>query len=338
MSPQAVANMMSALKIDGESLGTLTDHLFSHGYLEVRSNPDVPRRTMIAPTSRGFDAYCVIRQAIQLRRWARLPFRADDIVISAVSKSGTTWLQMICALLIFQTPDLPAPLPALSPWLDYDMDVRDEVVSLLAAQRHRRFIKTHLSLSEIPMDPRVRYLVILRHPLDLILSHYHMSATFDEQTPQMSGTPRSARQALLEPLHDTSTDAGPRFNLSAALRQLADAWAYRDHPNVLLLHYEDLAADLAGEMRRIATWLEISVPEPSWSGLVRAASFEQMRAAAGRIQPMPDLKDPGKFFHSGTSGAGRGLLEASELDLYYQRAAQLLPPDLMNWLHREYAR
>jgi aryl sulfotransferase len=49
-------------------------------------------------------------------RWAGFPFRAGDIVISTRSKTGTTWVQMICALLIFQTPQLPAPLGRISPW------------------------------------------------------------------------------------------------------------------------------------------------------------------------------------------------------------------------------
>ena len=33
-------------------------------------------------------------------RWIGFPFRAGDIVISTRSKSGTTWMQMICALLV----------------------------------------------------------------------------------------------------------------------------------------------------------------------------------------------------------------------------------------------
>ncbi len=51
-------------------------------------------------------------------RWAEFPFRPGDIVISTRSKHGTTWMQMVCALLVFQTPDLPAPLGEMSPWLD----------------------------------------------------------------------------------------------------------------------------------------------------------------------------------------------------------------------------
>ncbi len=46
-------------------------------------------------------------------------FRQGDIVISTRSKSGITWMQMICALLVFQRRVLPAPLNELSPWLDW---------------------------------------------------------------------------------------------------------------------------------------------------------------------------------------------------------------------------
>jgi aryl sulfotransferase len=92
-------------------------------------------------------------------RWTGFPFRAGDIVISTRSKTGTTWVQMICALLIFQTPDLPAGLGQLSPWLDFLTSPRDEVYARLAAQEHRRFIKTHTPLDGIPFDRRATYIV-----------------------------------------------------------------------------------------------------------------------------------------------------------------------------------
>ena len=40
-------------------------------------------------------------------RWQAFAFRPGDIVISTRSKSGTTWAQMICLLLVFGTPELP---------------------------------------------------------------------------------------------------------------------------------------------------------------------------------------------------------------------------------------
>ena len=40
-------------------------------------------------------------------RWDGFELRPGDIIISTPPKCGTTWTQMICALLIFQEPELP---------------------------------------------------------------------------------------------------------------------------------------------------------------------------------------------------------------------------------------
>ncbi len=73
---------------------------------------------------------------------------------------------MICALLIFRTPELPAPLSQLSPWLDELVVPRDEAFAQLAAQEHRRFVKTHTPLHEMTIAPRATYIVVARHPLE----------------------------------------------------------------------------------------------------------------------------------------------------------------------------
>jgi hypothetical protein len=114
-------------------------------------------------------------------RWRGFEFRAGDIVISTRSKSGTTWVQMICALLVLQTPDLPAPLGRLSPWMDWLVEPLDEVRERLAAQPHCRFIKTHTPLDGVPEDPRVTYIVAARHPLDMAVSLYHQGGNLDRE-------------------------------------------------------------------------------------------------------------------------------------------------------------
>jgi aryl sulfotransferase len=89
-------------------------------------------------------------------RWEGFRFRPDDIVISTPPKCGTTWTQMICALLILQTPAFDRSVDLISPWLD--MQTRDlaSVRADLDAQTHRRFIKpTHRSMlfRAIPRSP-----------------------------------------------------------------------------------------------------------------------------------------------------------------------------------------
>jgi aryl sulfotransferase len=284
-------------------------------------------------------------------RWAGFPYRDGDIVISTRSKTGTTWVQMICALLVFGDPPLPAPLAELSPWLDHLITPRDEVYALLAAQPHRRFIKTHTPLDGIPLDPRARYIVTGRHPLDTAVSLYHQGDNLDRaRIAALTGAPApTGPRRPRKPLHDwllayihghaapwvASRD--PRDDLDSLpglIWHLSDAWARREAPNVRLVHYDDLSADLEGQMRQIAAWLGLSVPGPAWPGLVRAASFEGMRGNADQLVPTAGVfKSNEAFFRRGRPGAGREVLSEEELAGYHDRVAAMAPPGLIAWLH-----
>lgn len=277
-------------------------------------------------------------------RWLAFPFRAGDIVISSRAKTGTTWLQMICALLIFQTPQPPAPLGQLSPWLDDVFAPLEELYARLAAQPHRRFIKTHTPLDGLPAYPGVSYIVTGRHPLDAAVSLYHQRDNIDlewvsqftaEQKPAWQPPPRtSVREWLLDWIAASPDPRAELDSLPGVMWHMSGAWARRSEPDVILVHYDDLIADLGGQMRRLAGRLGIAVPEPAWPALIRAATFESMRAeAAGRPASRGMLKDPAAFFRRGSSGAAREILTQDEIAAYQARAAQLAPPDLLRWLH-----
>jgi aryl sulfotransferase len=280
-------------------------------------------------------------------RWLDFPFRPGDIVISTRSKSGTTWMQMICALLVFQTPDLPAPLSHLSPWLDWLVQPSAEVYAELAAQEHRRFIKTHTPLDGVPIDPRATYIVVARHPLDMAVSLYHQGGNLDrERLRQLTGQPAPEEPPAPQPplrewlLSWIDREVDPREemdSLPGVMWHLSDAWRRHDRHHVMLVHYDDLSTDLAGQMRRLAATLGIDVPDGIWPRLVEAATFEHMRAHADRLAPDPSgiLLSRAAFFRHGTSGSGRTLLGDEELARYHARAAALAPPDLLAWLHRE---
>ena len=100
-------------------------------------------------------------------RWNGFRFRDDDIVISTPPKCGTTWTQMMCALLIFQTPTFDRSLDLISPWLDMLTRPLDRVVADLDAETHRRFIKTHTPLDGLPFDEHVTYICVGRDPRDV---------------------------------------------------------------------------------------------------------------------------------------------------------------------------
>jgi hypothetical protein len=140
-------------------------------------------------------------------------------------------------------------------------------------------------------------------------------------------------EALIEWI---SGDDDSAMSLPGAMRHLSDAWARRGEPNVVLVHYDDLLADLEGQMRGLAGRLGIDVAERAWPALTAAATFEGMRNRTDMHPPPPAgiVPDPAFFFRRGTSGAGREILSEQELATYYARAAHLAPPGLDEWLHR----
>ncbi len=282
-------------------------------------------------------------------RWDEFPRRAGDIVISTRTKHGTTWTQMICALLVFGTPDVPEPIADLSPWLDWTIRPQSEVFADLAAQQHRRFIKTHTPLAGLPLDPEVTYVVVARHPLDAAVSLYHQRSNIDRvRWAELTGNEAPDPNAPQPTLHDALVawidldldQYGSLDFLNGVVHHYTDAWARRAEPNVVLVHYDDLRRDLDGAMRRLAGRLGIAVDESRWPELVTAAGFEAMQQRSDDV--VPDrrvLTSSRAFFREGRSGGHLDVLSAAELAHYDERITTIVPdPELRAWLHAGTAR
>ena len=278
-------------------------------------------------------------------RWHGFAHRDGDIVISTRSKCGTTWMQMVCLLLIHQTPDLPAPLGELSPWLDHDVEPLADVQARLAAQQFRRVIKTHTPLDGLPLDDRVTYVVVGRHPLDVAVSLFHHSRNIDrDRMRELTGRPSSAPdvptpEAWIEAwIADRRDPADDLDTLPGNVHHVADAWGRRaaGAGNVVLAHYADLEADLAGAMRAMADRLGIDVPADRWPGLVAAAGFASMAARAPDLAPdrLGVLRDRQAFFRTGRSGDGVRLATPDQRARYAARVRELAPAEVVAWLNR----
>jgi hypothetical protein len=278
--------------------------------------------------------------------WADFPFRDGDVVISPPAKCGTTWMQMLCALLVFDTAEFHKPLTTISPWLDATTYDTAATLAELESQRHRRFVKTHTPLDGLPFDQRVTYLCIGRDPRDVMLSFEHATANIAPAAMVSSGLDSAAAQPVAEdPLDrfwawaDAELSTEPTsfgVTLANLVHHVRTFWDRRDEPRIALFHYADLQADLPGQLRRLATVLEIDTSDERIDQLAAAASFDSMRGRADELAPGVDAKlwrDNRNFFRSGTSGQWRDLLDDAALERYHRRVAELAPPDLAEWLH-----
>ncbi|MEU4570258.1 sulfotransferase domain-containing protein [Micromonospora sp. NPDC023956] len=281
--------------------------------------------------------------------WAGFPLRDGDVVISTPPKCGTSWMQMLCALLILDSPDLPRPLTELSPWLDAVSHDLATTVATLENQQHRRFIKTHTPLDGLPFDERVTYLCQGRDPRDVAMSFDAASANINPairlaEAARAGVDPRQVPPPPADPLERfwqwadgefVNDPTSPGVTLVNLVHHVRTFWDRRDEPGVVLFHYNDLLTDLPGQLRRLATVLAIDLSDRRIEELAAAATFERMRERADELAPGVSAnlwRSNREFFHSGTSGQWRSLLSPSDVRRYEERLAELAPPALAEWL------
>lgn len=286
-------------------------------------------------------------------RWEGFPFRADDIVISAPLKSGTTWMQTLCAMLVFNGLQSGRPLADVSPWLDMQLYKRAEVVASLEAQEHRRVIKTHTPLDGIPFAEGVTYVCMARDPRDVALSLQHHVANLDldaflaararavglsdlEELGRPEPLPEDPSEWFWLWVYSDSRKLPVVPALVDVLHHVETFWERRHHPQVHLFHYSDLLANLPGQLHRLAGVLSIDVTGKRIEQVAAGATFERMKERADELVPAADRniwRSNSDFFHRGHDGQWRELLGDEDLRRYQRRVAQLATPDVAGWAH-----
>lgn len=281
-------------------------------------------------------------------RWDYFESRDNDIVIATSYKAGTTWTQAIVAHLLFPEGNLPAPPTEMSPWLDMRIIPLEVVLNRLKAQQHRRFIKTHLPLDGMPYNEKTKYLYIARDARDVFMSLWnHYTCMKDEMFMLMNMLPGRVGDELPRPPDDIHV-FWRNWSTRGAFEWESDGWPYWSHlsnvqswwnfrhlPNIKLFHYSDMLENTEREVRRMAAFLEIEVPEHAWSDIVKAVSFAEMKRQGELYAPGGGQFWKGgakTFLHKGTNGRWREVLTAEELMLYDAACERALSSECRRWL------
>ncbi len=259
-------------------------------------------------------------------RWDQVKLRDDDIIVATWGKTGTTLTQQMVYQLVTGGADDVAAI-AVSPWIERRAgDPVETMAAMLEAQTHRRVMKTHLPFESAPFLETIKYVYVGRDARDVAWSlHNHVMLELE----QLNAAGRQAplpfggiREFYLHWLENEAFGQGE----PSLWANVQSWWNQRHRPNVLLLHFANLIADLTGEMRRLAAFLEIPIDEARLPSLVERCGLDYMRkqATGSRL--------PAGFFNKGTNGRWRDVLSPEEVALCDEVAGKKLTPDCAHWL------
>lgn len=216
----------------------------------------------------------------------RLAAWPDDILLASYPKSGNNWVRFLIANVVFPDKEVG--------WDNIDNLILEPSVTVqrdFVRAPRPRVIRTHF-----PFDPKFRRVIyIVRDPRDIALSQYHY----------WRKVRRIEDDYPIERFIDIFL-AGDLKRQNGTWGENVGSWLaarYRD-PEFLLLRYEDLLADTARELTRVAKFVGSSSDPELIARAVERSSARKMREKE---------KNQGQQSH---------LMKDSRQDLPFVRAAK----------------
>ena len=253
-------------------------------------------------------------------RWAGFEHRAGDVVVCTPPKTGTTWMQGIVRSLVSGAVEPSGSITRDAAWIDFRREPVEEIHARLAAQTHRRCMKTHAPADGVPFWEGAYYIAVYRPGRDAFMSwvNHTSNLRFDNMRHVLDEALADGVELPPLPTRDVHELFARWIADPPQLAHFSTFWPLRAEPNVRILHFNDLLSDLPGQMRQLADWLGIEVDDDAWPRVVDRCSLDEMRAASTTDENFDDQFRGGAttFFNKGTNGRWKGVLTTDELAAY----------------------
>jgi hypothetical protein len=202
--------------------------------------------------------------------------RAGDIWVITYQKVGTTWTQYIVSLLIGNQPDTSLMEFLLTcPWPEIDSGViatsTDALQRSAVTAKRPRCFKSHWPrqgfFRTIPTSSKIIY--VLRDAESVAISFWNHIHNFFAFYWVKEGD-MTWDQYFEKWFHGDHQNGG-------YMEHVASWWDERDKENMFFLRYEELKADTAGTIRRIAKFIDVAVNDTRVAEILDATSKDSMR-------------------------------------------------------------
>lgn len=266
----------------------------------------------------------------KLRATAEL--RPNDVCVCTFPRSGTTWVQQIClGLLLPGGPKAIKNPTQQAPWIEASicrgflkMEDLQGMSEDMEENAKRRIFKTHATAELVPWRERngARLIIVERDPRDVCVSFFHHM--HDSRSYHYTGE----WQDFMEMFLNGEVEGGDWFAWYRDWRKACDELPQDE---VLWLRYEELKADLAGQVTRIASFLAAGVSQERLKEVIESAKFESMQNAMVRrnkIRAKNGVAVNPRFIRRGEVGTWPEMMSAADSERFVARMdSALVMPD-----------
>lgn len=189
----------------------------------------------------------------------------EDAFVVTFPRSGTTWTDQIVHLLVNHGEQGEKRLTDAVPWLETLPHRPNGMQEFLKSMPERRMFTSHLPLPLMPRskDTTAKYVYVARNPKDVATSYYF----HDQSKGGYEGTWEEHFQLFLN----------GDLTFGSYFEHVLPWWevSQRDK-NILFLKYEDMKNNLADNITRIASFLNIQAEAHLIDQVVTLSSFKSM--------------------------------------------------------------
>ncbi|XP_066971874.1 luciferin sulfotransferase-like isoform X2 [Macrobrachium rosenbergii] len=241
-------------------------------------------------------------------------YRRDDICLFTFPKSGTVWTAGIIWAMTHIGELERAMTESLNSrvfYVDNDFvhsfkehghreklknlcpDAKEEdglVLQLAALEKGRRLIWSHLpfDLQNPDVLDECKVVSVMRHPKDNLFSRYVFNNKFGS----------ADLQFIVETFLTGRAVHGSYWH------HVNETWKRRDHPNLHIMFYEDMKADIMSELKKLNVFLGTNLTEDQLKRVAEHTTFNNMKEHPTMAPSFVSFK--GSFFHTGQVGSSKG--------------------------------
>ena len=231
---------------------------------------------------------------------------AADVIVCTYPKCGTNWTMQIAHQIATRGRGEFKHIHDVVPWPDFlkqglMLPLADDSMRL-ASPTGLRVIKTHLEWERVPYAGAARYICIMRDPKDAFVSSYHF-----------------VREVFFGPIMP-SVDRWLKLFCSDGFpfvwpNHVNGYWAARDLPNMLVLTFEEMRADMPAAIDHIAKFMGVELTPDEFKIVCEKSGFNYMKGVGERFNPpglTPLSKGQRTMIRRGVSGGSSELLNSAQ--------------------------